>query len=104
MTIIRLSTVKIIPIYAKVSHSELVPSELELASATYILCNIKFATSVLMCLCLQNRWMTKVVDIIEIIEGNKYCNMLLTLTYISLILCLGHILFSCMHKYNQNLI
>ena len=68
MTIIRLSTVKIIPIYAKVLHSELVPSEVELASTSFILCNIKLATSVLMCLCLQNKYITKVVDISEIIE------------------------------------
>ena len=68
MTIIRLSTVKIIPIYAKVLHLELVPSELELAFTSFILCNIKLATSVLMCLCLQNRYITKVVDIIEITE------------------------------------
>ena len=41
VTIIRLSTVKITPIYAKVLHSELVPSELELASTSFILCNIR---------------------------------------------------------------
>ena len=66
--IIRLNTVKIIPIYAKVLHSELVSLELELASTSFILCNIKLSTSVLMCLCLQNRYMTKFVDISEIIE------------------------------------
>ena len=51
--IIRLSTFKIIPINAKVLHSELVSLELELASTSFILCNIKLATSVLMCLCLK---------------------------------------------------
>ena len=66
--IIRLSTVKIIPTYAKVLHSELVSLELELASTSFILCNIKLANSVLMCLCLQNRYMTKVVNISEIME------------------------------------
>ena len=66
--VIRLSTVKIIPIYAKVLHLELVSLELELASTSFILCNIKLGTSVLMCLCLQNRYMTKDVDISEIIE------------------------------------
>ena len=48
--IIRLSTVKIIPIYAKVLHSELVSLELDPASTSFILCNIKLATSVQMCL------------------------------------------------------
>ena len=66
--IIRLGTIKIIPIYAKVLHSELVSLELELASTSFILCNIKLATSVLMCLCLQNSYITKVVDISEIVE------------------------------------
>ena len=53
--IIRLSTIKIIPIYAKVLHSELVSLEIGLASTSFILCNIKLATSVLMCLCLQKK-------------------------------------------------
>ena len=53
--IIRLNTVKIIPIYTKVLHSDLVSLEIGLASTSIILCNIKLATSVLMCLCLQNR-------------------------------------------------
>ena len=66
--IIRLNPVKIIPIYAKVLHLEFVSLELELASTSFILCNIKLATSVLMCLFLQNRYMTKVVDISEVIE------------------------------------
>ena len=68
MTIIRLSTVKIIPIYAKVLHSELVHSELELAFTSFILCYIRPAISVLICLSLQHRKTTKVVDIIEIAE------------------------------------
>ena len=49
-------------------HLELISLELELDSSYFILCNIKLATSVLMCLCLQNRYMTKVVDICEIVE------------------------------------
>ena len=67
--IIRLSIVKIIPIYAKVLHKELVSLELKLASTSFVLCNIKLAASVLICLCLQNRYMTKVFDISKIIEG-----------------------------------
>ena len=49
-------------------QSELVSLELELGSTSFILCNIKLAISVLMCLHLQNRYITKVVDISEIIE------------------------------------
>ena len=39
--------------------------------------NIKLTTDVLMCLCLQNRYMTKVVDISEIIEdvNMKICTI-----------------------------
>ena len=55
-------------IYAKDLHSVLVSLELELASTSHILCNIKLATNVLMCLCLQKRYMVKVVHISEIIE------------------------------------
>ena len=56
-------------------HSELVSLELELASTSFILCNIKLATNVLMCLCLQNMYRTKVVDTSEIIEDCKYENI-----------------------------
>ena len=57
MTVTRPSVVKAIPIYAKVPHSGLIASEFkfELAPASFILCNIKLATIVLMCLCLQNK-------------------------------------------------
>ena len=57
MTVIILSIVKAIPIYVKVLHSGLIVSEFkfELASTSFVLCNIKFATIVLMCLCLQNK-------------------------------------------------
>ena len=49
-------------------HPKLVSSELGFASTSFILCSIKLGTSVLICLCLQNRYMNKVVDISEIIE------------------------------------
>ena len=49
-----LNTVSIIPTYVRVLHLELI-SGLEFASTSYILCSIKLATSVLICLCLQNR-------------------------------------------------
>ena len=57
MTVTILSIVKAIPVYAKVPHSELIASEFkfELASTSFVLCNIKLATIVLMCLCLQNK-------------------------------------------------
>ena len=40
--------------HAKVPHSELFVSVVDLASTSLALCNIKLATIVLMCLCLQN--------------------------------------------------
>ena len=58
--------------YAKVLHSELVSLELELASTSFISCKIKLGANVLMCLCLQNRYTTKAVDISEIIEDVKH--------------------------------
>ena len=77
--IIKLSTVKIIPIYAKVLYIELVSLGLELASTSFSLCNVKLATIVLMCLCLQNRYITKVVDISEIVEdvNTNICNIVI---------------------------
>ena len=48
-----LNTVSIIPTYVEVPHLELISSGLEFASTSFILCSIKFATSVLICLCLQ---------------------------------------------------
>ena len=57
MTVTILSIVKATPIYAKVPGSGLIISELkfELAYTPFVLCNIKLATIVLMCLCLQNK-------------------------------------------------
>ena len=55
MTITILNTVNTIPTYVKVPHPELVSSELGFAYTSFILCSIKLATYVLICLCLQNR-------------------------------------------------
>ena len=68
MTIIILNIVRAIPMYVRVTHSELFVSVVKLASTSFALCYIKFATIVLMCLCLQNKWITKIIVIIEIIE------------------------------------
>ena len=70
MTVTILSIVKAIPIYVKVLHSEVIISEFtfELASTSFVLCNIRLATIVLMCLCLQNKQITNVIVIIEIME------------------------------------
>ena len=40
----------------------------ELASTSFVLYNIKLATIVLICLCLQNKYITNIIVIIEIIE------------------------------------
>ena len=55
MTITIFNIVRAIPIYARVLHSELFVSVVNLASTSFALCNIKLATIVLMCLCLQNK-------------------------------------------------
>ena len=55
MTTAILNIVKVIPIYARVLHSGLFVSVVNLASTSFALCNIKLATIVLMCLCLQNK-------------------------------------------------
>ena len=57
MTVTILSIVKAIPICAKVPHSKLYVSVLnfELASTSFVLYNIKLASIVLICLCLQNK-------------------------------------------------
>ena len=55
MTITILNIVRVIPMYAKVLHSELFLSVDDLASTSFPLCNIRLATIVLMCLCLQNK-------------------------------------------------
>ena len=70
MTVTILSIVKATPIYVKVLHLGGIISEFkfELASTSFVLCSIKLATIVLMCLCLQNKKITNVIVIIEIIE------------------------------------
>ena len=55
MTITILNTVKIIPTYVRYPHAELASSGLGFASTSFILGSIKLATTVLICLCLQNR-------------------------------------------------
>ena len=54
MTITIPNTVTAIPMYARVLHSELSIS-MDVLASTFALCNIKLATIVLMCLCLQNK-------------------------------------------------
>ena len=56
------------PMYAKVPHSESSIFVIVLASTSFALCNNRLATIVLICLCLQNRCITSVFVIIEIIE------------------------------------
>ena len=53
--------------YAKVPHSESSIFDV-LASTSFVLYNNRLATIVLICLCLQNRYITSVIVIIEIIE------------------------------------
>ena len=55
MTIAILNSVRAIPMYARVLHSELSVSVDDLASTSFALCNVRLATIVLMCLCLQNK-------------------------------------------------
>ena len=55
MTIAILNIVNAIPMYARGLHSGLFVSVVNLPSTSFALCNIKLATIVLMCLCLQNR-------------------------------------------------
>ena len=54
--------------YARVLHSELSIFMGVLASTSFALCNNKLVTIVLMCLCLQNKYITSVIVIIEIME------------------------------------
>ena len=68
MTVAILNIVRAIPIYARVPHSGLFVSVVNLASTFFALCNIKLANIVLTCLSLQNRYMTNIIVIIEIIE------------------------------------
>ena len=60
MTITILNSVRAIPMYARVPHSELFVSVDDLASTSFALCNITLATIILMC---SNVFMfTKQVD------------------------------------------
>ena len=68
MTIAILNFVRAIPMYAGVLHSELSVPVNDLASVSFALCNIRLATILLMCSCLQNKWITNVIIIIEIVE------------------------------------
>ena len=55
MNVAILYIIRAIHMYARVPHSELFVSVDDFASASFVLCNIKLATIVLMCLCLQNK-------------------------------------------------
>ena len=68
MTIVILNNVRAIPMYAGVPHSESSIFVSVLASTSFALCNNRLATIVLMCLCLQNKYITSVIVIIEIME------------------------------------
>ena len=68
MTIAILNNVKAIPMYARVPHSESSIFMGVLASTSFALCNNKVVTIVLMCLCLQNKYITSIIVNIEIIE------------------------------------
>ena len=68
MTIAILNNVRAIPMYARVPHSKLSIFVGVLASTSVALCNNKLSTIVLMFLCLQNKCITSVIVIIEIME------------------------------------
>ena len=68
MTTAMLNNVRAIPMYARVPHSESSIFVGVLASTSFALCNNRLATIVLMCLCLQNKYITSVIVIIEIME------------------------------------
>ena len=68
MTIATLNNVKAIPMYARVPHSESSNFVGILASTSFALYNNRLATIVLICLCLQNKYITSVIVIIEILE------------------------------------
>ena len=104
MTIAILNNVRAIPMYAKVPYPESSIFVVVLASTSFALYSNRFATIVLICLCLQNRYITSVIVIIEIMEdvnvkiftillrkkfllgGNVYLVYLLCKSKISLIL------------------
>ena len=68
MIIAILNNVRAIPMYARVPHSESSIFIVVLASTSFALYNNRLATIVLICLCLQNRYITSVIVIIGIIE------------------------------------
>ena len=68
MTIAILNIVKAIPMYARVPHSESSIFLGILASTSFALYNNRLAIIVLICLCLQNKYITSVIVIIEIME------------------------------------
>ena len=68
MTIAILNNVRAIPMYARVPHSKSSIFVGVLASTSFALYNNRLATIVLMCLCLQNKYITSVIVIIEIME------------------------------------
>ena len=79
MTIAIHNNVRAIPMYATVPHSESSIFMGVLASTSFALCNNRLASIVLMCLCLQNKYITSVIVIIEIMEdvNVKICTILL---------------------------
>ena len=68
MTIAILDNVRAIPMYARVPHSESSIFVDVLASTSFALCNNRLATIVLMCLCLQDKYITSIIVIMEIME------------------------------------
>ena len=68
MTIAILNNVKAIPMYTRVPHAQSSIFVGVLASTSFALYNNRLATIVLICLCLQNKYITSVIVIIEIME------------------------------------
>ena len=68
MTIAILNNVRAIPMFAKVPHPESSIFVVVLASTSFALYSNRLATIVLICLYLQNRYITSVIVIIEIME------------------------------------
>ena len=68
MTIDILNIVRAIPMYAKVPYPESSIFIVVLASTSLALYSNRLDTIVLICLCLQNRYITSVIVIIEIME------------------------------------
>ena len=68
MTIAILNNFKTISMYARVPHSESSIFVGFLASTSFALCNNKLLTIVLMCLCLQNKYITSIIVNTEFME------------------------------------